>query len=90
MASVRDDGSSVVPPDVVVPKSTRTTPNDIVLLHDDLVRITLEPADTADIPLNVSELDWNLQLHLGDFNVYVLDAGPAWLDPGSGRPDASG
>ncbi len=74
------------PPEVVVSKSTRTTPNDIALFHNHLVRITLEPADTRRVPPDVTGLDWKLELHLGDFNAYVLAEGLAGFQTGYPRP----
>ncbi len=74
------------PPEVVVSKSTRTTPNDIVLFHNHLVRITLEPADTRRFSPVVTGLDWKLELHLGDFNAYVLAEGLAGFQTGYSRP----
>lgn len=74
------------PPEVVVSKSTRTTPNDMVLFHDHLVRVTLEPADTYHIPADTTELSWKLELHLGDFNVYLLAEGLALFDARFPRP----
>ncbi len=79
------------PPEVVVRKSTRTTPNNIVLFHDHLVRITLEPADTRQIPPDVTGLDWKLELHLGDFNAYILAEGSSGFEAGFSPPvSASG
>lgn len=74
------------PPEVVVSKSTRSTPNDIVFFHDQLVRITLEPGDTRRVPPDVTGLVWKLELHLGDFNAYVLAEGMAGFDAAYPRP----
>lgn len=70
------------PPNAVICKTTRSNPNEIELLHDDLVRITLEPGDFAQVPADVPGLDWRLKLYLGGFNAYELDEGFARFESG--------